>query len=278
MKCSNCGTEMKLSENIQYECPKCGCFGYKKKIQREQKQFELAEFVFKELMRKEIIPGSKQIAEMSVRYAENFLDRVDKMREEKREKETGEEIQRQSTAESTIDFPEKREKDNRPVTERIHDMEDVLAELGPDHPLVVQYRHYLETTEPGQRDDYLATFMQLRMVTEAINEGWHPEYNEDEAIYGYVPVIYLYKTLEDAVRCKYDDEIVVEIPEAVRCVLLGGSAAIRGASAGLAYAYSRSAPSLASALVGSRLCFQTSELAKHAAQNFAELWIKFYFM
>ena len=177
----------------------------------------------------------------------------------------------------TTDWPEKREKDNRPVTERIHDMEDVLAELGPDHPLVAQYRHYLETTEPGQRDDYLATFMQLRMVTEAINEGWHPEYNEDETIYGYVPVIYLYKTLEDAVRYKYDDEIVVEIPEAVRCVLLGGIA-YNGAYAGLADAYSRNAPSHAYAIVRSRLCFQTSELAKHAAKSFAELWIKFYFM
>ncbi len=177
----------------------------------------------------------------------------------------------------TIDLPEKREKDNRPVTERIHNMEDVLAELGPDHPLVAQYRHYLETTEPGQRDDYLATFMQLRMVTEAINEGWHPEYNEDEEIYGHVPVIYLYKTLEDAVRYKYNDEIVVEIPEAVRCVLFGGNAN-RGSYAGFASAYSNRAPSRADTPVGSRLCFKTNKLAKHAAQNFAELWIKFYFM
>jgi len=275
MKCKNCGTEMKPSKEIRFECPECGHFGWQPAKTKEQKRDELAEYVFKELMRREIIPDSKQIAEMSVRYAEDFLDRVDKTREEKREKETGEGIQRQSTTESTIDWPEKREKDGRPVTERIRNMNDVLAELGPDHPLVAQYRHYMETTEPGQRDDYLATFMQLRMVTEAINEGWHPEYNDDEKYY--VILIYSYKTLEDAEQCKDEDEIVMEIPEAVRCVLSGGSA-YYGATYSVAHADLKYAPTFTPVNVGSRLCFKTSELAKHAAKSFSELWIKFYFM
>lgn len=190
---------------------------------------------------------------------------------------TEERTQNDKTAKETIVLPEKRVKDGRPVTERINTMNDVLAELGPDHPLVSQYRHYLETTDPEQRDDYLATFMQLLMVTEAVNEGWHPTFTKDEIEHSYIPIIYVYKTLEEAEKYKMDAEIVVEIPESVRCVLLGGLASL-GAYAGLAIAYSRRAPSIASAYVGSRLCFKTRELAKHAARNFALLWIKFYFM
>lgn len=275
MKCKNCGTEMKPSKEIRFECPECGHFGWQPAKTKEQKREELAEFVFKELMRGEIIPGSKQIAEMSVRYAEDFLDRVDKTREEKREKETGEGIQRQSTTKSTIDWPEKRKTDHRTVTERIRNIKDVLEELGPDHPLVAQYRHYLETTEPGQREDYLATFMQLLMVTEALNEGWHPAFNDDELYY--IPLIYMYKTLEDAERYKDDDEIVMEIPEAVRCVLSCGRAYC-GATYSVAHADLNYYPTFTPVNVGSRLCFKTSELAKHAAKSFAELWLKYYCM
>lgn len=63
------------------------------------------------------------------------------------EKENKKSCQCESDNKGTPDpeFPTaKRMGDNRPVTERIRTMTDVLDELGPDHPLVSQYRHYLE--------------------------------------------------------------------------------------------------------------------------------------
>lgn len=169
----------------------------------------------------------------------------------------------------------KRMGDNRPVTERIRNMNDVLAELGPDHPMVAQYRHYLETTEPGQRDDYLATFMQLRMVCEALNEGWKPQFAEGE--YRYWPWYYLYRSKEDFEKYSDPDEVPVDVPEAVRACLWGGYTNA-GAINGFAYADSDNAPLIANPYISSRLCFKSRELANHAAVHFSELWLKFYCM
>lgn len=175
-----------------------------------------------------------------------------------------------------LNFPTaKREGDNRPVTERILTMTDVLEELGPDHPLVTQYRHMLETTDPEQRDDYTATFLQLRMVCEALNEGWHATCTPGERRHW--PWFRIYKDMEEAKKYKWLEEEIVEIPEAVRCVLFGGRA-YSGACSGFSYASSHPLPSHVDTLVGSRLCFKTSEFAMHAARHFMDLWLKFYFM
>jgi hypothetical protein len=185
------------------------------------------------------------------------------------------ECEKKKRAESQKFPTAKREGDTRPVMERIKNMNDVLEELGPDHPLVTQYRHMLETTDPEQRDDYTATFLQLRMVCEALNEGWHATYTPGE--WRYWPWFCIYKDMEEAKKYKWSEEEIVEIPEAVRCVLFGGDASF-GTYAGFAYAYSYYAPSNAAADVGSRLCFKSSELAMHAARHFLDLWLKFYFM
>ena len=166
----------------------------------------------------------------------------------------------------------KRTNDPRPVTERIRTMTDVLDELGTDHPLVVQY---VNITERGQQDEYLATVLQLRMLCEALNEGWHASAKPGE--WRYWPWFCLYKSKEDAERYKLSYEENIEVPEAVRCVLFGGNANF-GAYVGFAFADSSSAPSYAIAYVGSRLCFKSSELAMHAARHFHDLWLKYYFM
>ncbi|MBR6175844.1 MAG: hypothetical protein IKQ52_09750 [Bacteroidales bacterium] len=165
--------------------------------------------------------------------------------------------------------------EKKPVTERIKNMNDVLEELGPNHPLVAQYRHYLDTTDPEQHDEYLATFMQLRMVCAAINEGWLPTFEPGE--HRYWPWFWLYKDRKTAERYKVSGEEIIEISAAVRACLLGGGAS-NGALAGLVYSYSDDAPGSADAYVGSRLCFKSRELAIYAAKTFFELWIKFYCM
>lgn len=194
------------------------------------------------------------------------------------EKENKKSCQCESDNKGTPDpeFPTaKRMGDNRPVTERIRTMTDVLDELGPDHPLVSQYRHYLESTEHGQRDDYLATFMQLRMVCEALNEGWKPQFTEGE--YRYWPWYFLYKSKEDLEKYGYSNKVPVDVPVAVRCVLPGGFSAY-GANEGFACSYSVFTPSNMDANAGSRLCFKSRELANHAALHFSEHWLKFYCM
>ena len=87
------------------------------------------------------------------------------------------------------------EKDNRPVTERIKTFEDACNELGEDHPMVSVY-DALVTRANGEQSlaewmgkDVVA-FLKLRIITEALNEGWHPKFTEDE--YRYYPWFYIY--------------------------------------------------------------------------------------
>lgn len=152
------------------------------------------------------------------------------------------------------------------VMERIKTFEDALNELGDKHPLVLQYRFNFNN-EGGWTDDMYArefeAYLKLRIITAALNEGWTPQFTEDE--HRYFPWFWLY-TKEEIV--KMDKE------ERKKIVLFGGHAN-NGAHAGFAYAGSPNAPSTTGAVVGSRLCFKSSALAKYAGEQFAEIYFAF---
>lgn len=152
------------------------------------------------------------------------------------------------------------------IMERIKTFEDALNELGDKHPLVLQYRFNFNN-EGGWTDDMYArefeAYLKLRIITAALNEGWTPQFTEDE--YRYFPWFWLYTKEEIA---KMDKE------ERKKVVLLGG-VADDGAAAGFAYAFSGSAPSNSAAVVGSRLCFKSSALAEYAGKQFAEIYFAF---
>lgn len=160
--------------------------------------------------------------------------------------------------------------DNRPITERVQTFEDACEILGDRHPLVRQwvYAHTEINTRTAKEDrtSYadLFAYMKLRIITAALNEGWEPQFTEDE--YRYYPWFYLYTEEEWA---ELDDETKE------RGVDFGGSAG-GGADAGLVCAVSYYAPTTAVANLGSRLCFKTSELAKYAGKQFADIYADFY--
>lgn len=152
------------------------------------------------------------------------------------------------------------------IMERIKTFEDALNELGDKHPLVLQYRFNFNN-EGGWTDDMYArefeAYLKLRIITAALNEGWTPQFTEDE--YRYFPWFWLYTKEEIA---KMDKE------ERKKVVLFGGSAH-NGAYAGFASAPSNNAPSHTSAAVGSRFCFKSSALAEYAGKQFAEIYFAF---
>lgn len=152
------------------------------------------------------------------------------------------------------------------VMERIKTFEDALNELGDKHPLVLQYRFNFNN-EGGWTDDMYArefeAYLKLRIITAALNEGWTPQFTEDE--YRYFPWFWLYTKEEIA---KMDKE------ERKKVVLFGGHAN-NGSSAGFSSAYSTYAPSVTGAHFGSRLCFKSSALAKYAGEQFAEIYLAF---
>ena len=152
------------------------------------------------------------------------------------------------------------------IMERIKTFEDALNELGDKHPLVLQYRFNFNN-EGGWTDDMYArefeAYLKLRIITAALNEGWTPQFTEDE--YRYFPWFWLYTKEEIA---KMDKE------ERKKVVLFGGTA-LNGAYAGFASAYTSNAPSNTHAYVGSRLCFKSSALAEYAGKQFAEIYFAF---
>ena len=160
----------------------------------------------------------------------------------------------------------------QPITERIKTMEDVIRELGAENPLVKEYQFWLNSPEEC-RSEYTGVFIQLKMLCEVLNEGDFPL---SFSRYVYCPWIELFKDKND-IPAYYDQDHIFEIPKNISGVYFGGSA-INGAYCGFAYAYPSYAPSSTLATIGSRLCFKNRDLALYAVKQFAELWIKFYFM
>lgn len=159
------------------------------------------------------------------------------------------------------------EKDNRPVTERIKTFEDACNELGEDHPMVSVY-DALVTRANGEQSlaewmgkDVVA-FLKLRIITEALNEGWHPKFTEDE--YRYYPWFCIYTKEE------YDN---FSEEEKRRCV--GRASGSASASGGLVYAHAYNASSYSSSSSGARLAFSNRDLAEYAGKQFIDIWADF---
>lgn len=150
-----------------------------------------------------------------------------------------------------------------PVTERVKTFEDALAELGPDHEAVVTYDSIKWHLGEGNED--LAAYLKLRIITDALNEGWRPQFkNEERRWYPWYDLIS---------KENYDDLS----DERKSQVLLWGGAAGDGSRCGLAFADSSDAWSVSDAGVGSRLAFKSEELAEYAGRQFKEIYADFCF-
>lgn len=162
------------------------------------------------------------------------------------------------------------EKDNRPVTERIKTFEDACNELGEDNLMVRVYQTLI--ARAGKTEQSLAewmgkdvvAFLKLRIITEALNEGWHPKFTEDE--YRYYPWFYIYTKEE------YDN---FSEEEKRRCV--GRAYGHANAGGGLVYSYANFASSYSLTPHGVRLAFSTRELAEYAGKQFIDIWADFVF-
>lgn len=165
--------------------------------------------------------------------------------------------------------------DDKPknVTERIKTFEDACAELGDKHPFVIQYKKlydcFLRNMAMNNNSHDIITFLKLRIITAALNEGWEPQFTDDE--YRYYPWFYI----QDKDTMTEDEQKeCIEIPDRYRVLLLGGYAN-PGTHAGLVDSYSYWRASGTNATVGSRLCLKTSALAKYAGRQFSDLWFDF---
>jgi uncharacterized protein YutD len=154
-------------------------------------------------------------------------------------------------------------KDNRPVTERIKTFDDALKELGDKHPLVLQYKECFDNYLDGAKNEDVAdivAYLKLRIIVAALNEGWKPEFTEDE--WRWYPWFYLYtqEELDDMEDLEKKDHRIIDTGD------------YQTEYAGFGSACSYYAPSIALAYFGSRLCLRSSELAVYCGKQFIKIW------
>lgn len=153
------------------------------------------------------------------------------------------------------------------ITERVKTFEDACSELGEEHPFVLLYNVFDEEIASQSicdSDKDVITYMKLRIITAALNEGWEPKFTEDEC--RYYPWFELF-TQQELDNMSDDDKSRV----------VGRALYSSNAGGGLAYAYAYNVSLYSYGFNGSRLAFKTRELADYAGRQFIELYADFVF-
>lgn len=141
--------------------------------------------------------------------------------------------------------------DNRPVTERIKTFNDAKKELGDGHPLVVEYNAMFGIADLDTR-----VYLKLKIITEALNEGWEgPSYNK--AVY--YPGFYL---------CSEKEADINRLHKLWRW----GDYRYNGSWCGFACSGSDNVWPGSHAHVTPLLAYKTKDLAEYSFKQFNDLW------
>lgn len=155
-----------------------------------------------------------------------------------------------------------------PVTERIKTLDDAVSELGEDNPAVKAYRsikygYAISETDPETAD--IMAYAALRVIVEALNEGWKPQFTKGEwRWYAWYDLV--------------SPEQIEDMSEEEKCRVVGRASNYACAYGGLVFsgAFHVSANSYTN--FGSRLAFKNEELAEYAAKQFGEIFADFCFI
>ena len=148
------------------------------------------------------------------------------------------------------------------IKDRVKTFTDALRVLGTPEELISD-DFFKEQEKLGE--DVVA-MLKLRVIAEALNEGWRPKFDGDEC--RYYPWFYIYTKKE------YEE---LDEDEKKECRVVGRSNYNAGAGGGVAFAYASSASSYSGTYFGSRLAFKTRELAEYCGKQFIEIWEKWLF-
>ena len=157
-----------------------------------------------------------------------------------------------------------------PVTKRVQTLDDAVRELGDDQPAVkawrsIKYGYSVSEKDPDTAD--IMAYVTLRVITEALNEGWKPQFTEGERRW-YAWYDFLTKEEVEGMSDEEKEERRVVGRASYNADAYGGLV--------FSYAYNVSAVSVTS--FGSRLAFKNEELAEYAAKQFGDIYADFCFI
>lgn len=156
------------------------------------------------------------------------------------------------------------------VTSRVQTFDDAVRELGDDHPAVkawrsLKYGYAVSDTDPETAD--IMAYATLRVITEALNEGWKPLFTEGERRWY---AWYDFLTKEEV------EEMSDEEKKERRVV--GRAHGDADAYGGLVYSGASYVSAFSNTFFGSRLAFKNEELAEYAAKQFGDIYADFCFI
>lgn len=153
--------------------------------------------------------------------------------------------------------------DDKPqdITERIKTFEDAIKELGERHKFVVEYNRLIFADGTLSAD--VVAFLKLRIICAALNEGWEPQFTEDEERWYPWHWLYTQKEIDEK-----DEEEKTD-----RRMMSAGD--FQTEYAGFAYTRSSYSPSGTNTDFCSRLCLKSDTLAAYCGKQFIDLWADF---
>ena len=145
------------------------------------------------------------------------------------------------------------------ITDRIKTFEDAVSLLGYDNQTVIGY-HKLNHINSAK--DIIA-FAKLRVITEALNEGWKPTFDSEER--RYYPWFFIYQK-EEYKELNEDEEkkfLVTSLQ--------------RGTNCSFTYAYAGCSASKNYSHQSYNLVFKTAKLAEYCGKQFIGIWADYLF-
>lgn len=148
------------------------------------------------------------------------------------------------------------------IKERVKTFTDALRVLGTPEELISD-DFFKEQEKLGE--DVVA-MLKLRVIAEALNDGWKPTFDGSRC--RYYPWFYIY-TKEEYEKLNKDEK--------KKCRVVSRSSNYANAYGGVVYSYAFGASSVSHTHVGSRIVFKTRELAEYCEKQFIDIWEKFLF-
>lgn len=157
------------------------------------------------------------------------------------------------------------------IRERVKTFADAVEILGRNNPSVIDFHvvsNYILNSAIAHKEtsrDILA-YPKLRVIAEALNEGWKPTFNDDEYIY--YPALYRYTKKEyNELNENHKKELI----------LVGQSNIKLNANCGNIYAIEVCVSPYSVSSIGYHIALKTSELAKYCGKQFIDIWADFLF-
>lgn len=150
------------------------------------------------------------------------------------------------------------------IMERVKTFEDAVKVLGDNNASVNQYLFVANGPEMDETGKDLLAYLKLRIIAEALNEGWKPKFDGEER--RWYPYFYIY-TKEEYDRLDEDEK--------KDCRVVGRASSAASVSGGVVCANASNAWSHSYPHHGSRLAFRTEELAEYCGKQFIDIWMDF---